>query len=147
MARIHDEELQKLAQVYNTEGKKGLYGMLREEYGIKNPYFVFTRMKEKEELGYIPEQDRFGVQPAPVEADGVFMSFEELCAPAVLQHRKIPAGQTADSKPEAMEKLIRELIGDRLLELSRYVVLDPLSKTMIIDRTSLMNDGYKLVTH
>ena len=147
MARIHDEELQKLAQVYNTEGKKGLYGMLREEYGIKNPYFVFTRMKEKEELGYIPEQNRFGVQPAPGEAEGGFMSFEELCAPAVLQHRKTPAGQTADSKPEAMEKLIRELIGDRLLELSRYVVLDRLSKTMIIDRTSLMNDGYQLVTH
>lgn len=147
MVRIHDEELQKLAQVYNTEGKKGLYGMLREEYGIKNPYFVFTRMKEKEELGYIPEQDRFGVQPAPGGAEGVFMSFEESCAPAVLQHRKTPAGQTADPKPEAMEKLIRELIGDRLLELSRYVVLDPLSKTMIIDRTSLMNDGYQLVTH
>lgn len=149
MARIHDQELQKLAQIYNTEGRKGLYGLLREEYGIKNPYFVFSRMKEKEELGYIPEQDRFGIQPAPAEADGVFMSFEELCAPAVQQHTttKTPVGQTAGSKPEAMEKLIRELIGDRLLELSRYVALDPLSKTMIIDRTSLMNDGYQLVTH
>lgn len=46
-----------------------------------------------------------------------------------------------------MEKLIRDLIGDRLLELSRYVALDTLSKTMIIDKTSLENDGYQLVTH
>lgn len=103
MARIHDEELQKLAQVYNTECRKGLYGMLREGYGIKNPYFVFTHMKEKEELGYIPEQDCFCAQPAPAEADGVFMSFEELCAPAVPQHAKTPAGPTTGSKPEAME--------------------------------------------
>lgn len=147
MARIHEEELQNLAQIYNAEGKKGLYGMLRDEYGIKNPYFVFKRMKEKEGLGYIPEQDRFSAQPAPIDTDDVFMSIEELCAPAVLQHAKTPTGQTAGSRPEAMEKLIRELIGDRLLELSRYVALDPLSRTMIIDRTSLMNDGYQLVTH
>ena len=46
-----------------------------------------------------------------------------------------------------MEKLVRDLIGDRLLELSRYVVLDTLSKTMVVDKTSLENDGYQLVTH
>ena len=56
-------------------------------------------------------------------------------------------GKISSSRPEAMEKLIRDLIGDRLLELSRYVALDTLSKTMIIDMTSLENDGYQLVTH
>lgn len=147
MARIYDKELKKLAQIYNAEGKKHLYGVLRNEYGIKNPYFVFTRMKEKEELGYIPEQDCFSTQSAPMEADDVFMSIEELCAPTVLQHVKTPTTQMADSRPEAMEKLVRELIGDRLLELSRYVALDSLSKTMILDKTSLINDGYQLVTH
>ena len=30
-----------------------------------------------------------------------------------------------------MEKLVKELIGDRLLELSRYVVMDTLNKAMI----------------
>ena len=55
--------------------------------------------------------------------------------------------QISASRPEAMEKLVRELIGDRLLELSRYVALDTLSKTMIIDKTSLESDGYQLVTH
>ena len=43
MARIHDEELRKLAQTYNTDGKPRLYEILRSEYGIKNPYFVFAR--------------------------------------------------------------------------------------------------------
>lgn len=121
--------------------------ILRSEYGIKNPYFVFARMKDKEELGYMPEQDRFSVQPDLSGTDGVFMSIEELCTPVVPQTVKLLTGQPAGSRPEAMEKLIRELIGDRLLELSRYVALDSLSKTMIIDKTSLINDGYQLVTH
>ena len=147
MARIHDEELRKLAQTYNTDGKPRLYEILRSEYGIKNPYFVFARMKDKEELGYMPEQDRFSVQPDLSGTDGVFMSIEELCTPVVPQTVKLLTGQPAGSRPEAMEKLIRELIRDRLLELSRYVALDSLSKTMIIDKTSLINDGYQLVTH
>ncbi|WP_292146763.1 hypothetical protein [Butyrivibrio sp.] len=46
-----------------------------------------------------------------------------------------------------MEKLVKELIGDRLLELSRYVVMDTLNKTMIIDKTALTDAGYTLVTH
>ena len=57
------------------------------------------------------------------------------------------AEKISSSRPEAMEKLVRDLIGDRLLELSRYVVLDTLSKTMVVDKTSLENDGYQLVTH
>ncbi|WP_278308901.1 hypothetical protein [Butyrivibrio sp. Su6] len=42
---------------------------------------------------------------------------------------------------------MKELIGDRLLELSRYVVMDILNKTMIIDKTALTGAGYTLVTH
>ena len=75
------------------------------------------------------------------------MSMDELCSPMVPQHVMPETGKISSSRPEAMEKLIRDLIGDRLLELSRYVALDTLSKTMIIDKTSLENDGYQLVTH
>ena len=89
---------------------------------------------------------RFSVQPDLSGTDSVFMSIEELCTPMVPQSAKLQTAH-ADPRLEAMEKLIRELIGDRLLELSRYVALDSLSKTMIIDKTSLMNDGYQLVAH
>jgi hypothetical protein len=46
-----------------------------------------------------------------------------------------------------MEKLIQQLLGDRLLELSKYITLESSSKTMIIDQTSLKNDGYQLFTY
>ena len=43
--------------------------------------------------------------------------------------------------------MISDLIGDRLLELSQYVTLDSVSKTMHVDETSLKNDGYQLMIH
>lgn len=147
MAKIHDEELKQLALVYNKEGRGHLYELLKERYEIKNPYFVFARMRNKAELGYDAERDCFCIQPVPVETDDIFMGIEELCTPVVPQRVTATVEQISGSKPEAMEKLVRELIGDRLLELSRYVIWDPLSKTMIVDKTSLVNDGYRLVTH
>ncbi len=45
---------------------------------------------------------------------------------------------------EAMENLVHILIIDRLLELSRYVWLDPASKMIRVDRSTLEQNGYKL---
>ena len=50
-------------------------------------------------------------------------------------------------KTVAMEKLVKELLGDRLLELSRYVILDTINKTLIIDKTAISDAGYTMVTH
>ena len=40
------------------------------------------------------------------------------------------------NRNEAMEKLIKELIGDRFLELRRYVTLDYASKIVYVDEAS-----------
>lgn len=147
MSKIRDEELEQLAEIYNKEGRKYLYELLRNQYEIKNPYVVLNRMKKKEHLGYDPEQDCFLIQADLAEADdSVFMSIEELCTPSVSERVK-PQDEFAETKSAAMEKLIHELIGDRLLAISRYVILDSVSKKMIVDKTSLLSDGYQLVTH
>jgi hypothetical protein len=146
MAKINDNELIELAELYNSEGRTSMYSRLQEQYGIKTPYSVLLRMKNKAVLGYDHDRDYFNIANDPGKDDDVFMSIEELCSPMVTQHVK-PAPEALTSKPEAMDKLVRELIGDRLLELSRYVMLDPLMKTITIDQTSLLNDGYQLVTH
>ena len=145
--RIKDDELKKLAYNYNEKGKGSLYELLRDQYGIKNPYVVFRRMKNKAILGYNPEQNHFHVKSGFDDPDELFMSMDELCSPMVPQHVMPESEHISSSRPEAMEKLVRDLIGDRLLELSRYVALDTLSKTMIIDKTSLEDDGYQLITH
>ena len=146
--RIKDDEFKELARLYNDEGVKSIcITCSGTGIEIKNPYFVFQKMKNKADLEYDPEQDCFRIESGPEESDGIFMSMEELCSPMVPRHVMSDKEHISASRPEAMEKLVRELIGDRLLELSRYVALDSLSKTMIIDKTSLESDGYQLVTH
>lgn len=123
-----------------------MYAYLQSEYGTKNPTCTFKRMKKHPELGYHPEKDRFLFDENSTESeDKVFMTIDELCA-SNKKVKESPVEQQPDKSKE-MEKLIQELIGDRLLELSRYISINSISKTLIIDKTSLDRDGYQVTTH
>lgn len=77
--------------------------------------------------------------------DKVFMTIDELCASN--KNVKVSPVEQQPDKSKEMEKLIQELIGDRLLEISRYISINSISKTLIIDKTSLDRDGYQVTTH
>lgn len=141
MSKIKDDELINVAQIYNDEGCKAAYELISNR-GIKYPYAVIKRMKNHPRFVYDKDTDSFMHQDKSLSED-VFISMEELCSPVskVLKTRKI------DDRTEAMEKLILDLLGDRLLELSQYITLESSSKTMMIDQTSLKNAGYKIITH
>ena len=79
-------------------------------------------------------------------ADNVFMDLDELCGTAVATV-KSPATTAADNRSGTMEKLVHELISDRLLTLSKYITLDSSTRTILIDQTSLSADGYQVITH
>ena len=146
MTKINNQELRLLAEKYNSDGKQAMYAYLQSEYGIKNPTCTFKRMKKHPELGYHPEKDRFLFDENSTESeDKVFMTIDELCA-SNKKVKESPVEQQPDKSKE-MEKLIQELIGDRLLELSRYISINSISKTLIIDKTSLDRDGYQVTTH
>ena len=77
------------------------------------------------------------------------MSIDDLCAPLATPAAAMgiqPMNERV-TRSAAMETLVHELIGDRLLQLSRYVSMDMMSKTIIVDRTSLTSDGYQLMVH
>ncbi len=94
-----------------------------------------------------PSTDKFNVGKTNQADENLFMSLEELCSPVKPQHVCLVKNERTTPKAEAMEALVKDLIGDRLLELSRYLIMDPLNKTLIIDKTALIEDGYILVTH
>ncbi len=48
---------------------------------------------------------------------------------------------------KAMDKLIHELIGDRLLELSKYITMDASDRVVFIDKTAFVADGYQVILH
>lgn len=141
--KVLDEELNALAVIYNENGRQALYEHLEEKYNISNPFFVLKRMKSKDWLNYDKEQDLFLLDSGLDNAEELFMSMDELCSPMRLKHVNEPA-RMISSKSEAMEQLIQELLGDRLLELDKYIKIDSVSKTIFIDKTSLANDGYHI---
>ena len=146
MIKINKQELRLLAERYNSDGKQAMYAFLQTEYGIKNPTCTFKRMKKHTELGYNPETDRFLFDnKSCASEDKVFMTIDELCASNKNTQDNLFKKRTDNS--EEMEKLIHELIGERLLELSRYISINSISKTLIIDKTSLIRDGYQVTMH
>ena len=46
---------------------------------------------------------------------------------------------------ELMENMVHSLISGRLLELSKYVLLDPIGKRILIDKSSMQTDGYQVL--
>lgn len=144
MKKITKDVLKSLAEIYNQHGKKEMYNQLRTVYEIKNPTSVYTRMKKDETLGYNSELNKFTFHH-PI-GDDVFISFEELCSPS--QKRMTVSTQSTEScKSDAMERLIQELIGSKLLEMSKYITMSVSERTVIIDQTSLKNDGYRIIAH
>ena len=140
MAKIKESELINIAQIYNNEGRQAAYKLIRS-HEIKQPYAVLKRMKKHPNFIYDKGKDNFIYQDK-AHSDDVFMSMEELCSPV-----NIEPIQKIDNRSIAMEKLIQDLLGDRLLELSKYIILESSSKTMMIDQTSLKNAGYKVVSY
>ena len=94
-------------------------------------------MKSIDYLGYDEVSDRFSIGCKQTD-ENLFMSMDELCSPVKPQHICEDKTERNVPKSEAMEKLVKKLIGDRLLELSRYVILDTLNKSMIIDKQHLL---------
>lgn len=56
---ISEDIFPALVDVYNREGKTSAYDMIRNRYGVKNPFFVINRIKKCGKYTYDPENDRF----------------------------------------------------------------------------------------
>lgn len=139
--KVTPENYPEIINKYNNEGKKAAYALLRSQYGIQNPTCVMKRMISSAELAYNPETDRFETDLTTRE-DDIFLNLEELCAKrSALAESGIPE-RNEETKQQAMKALVQSLISDRLMELSKYIILDPLSRTIIVDRTSMQMDGY-----
>ena len=142
---ISENMFPEIVEMYNSQGKSVVFDMIRSKYGIKRPYFVLRRIKASDRYTYDEDNDRF-ICTQDSTADDVFMNLDELCGVSAADHTDT-AAQSSEAQLPAMEKLVNELISDRLLTLSRYITLDTSSRTVLIDQSSLVTDGYRVVTH
>lgn len=126
-----------IIRIYNNDGVTEAYAYMRSQYGIKYPYSVIKRLKEGNNYHYDVNSDKFTEATDSAEVlDTVFLSLDELCA----KNSTCPASKPKETV--SMETLVKTLIEDRLLQLSRYVQLNQANKEIYIDKTSLVADGY-----
>lgn len=142
---IKETSFSEIVDQYNTGGKTAAYDLIRSKYGLKYPNFVISRIKKCGKFTYDAENDRFLDADASA-SDGVFLNLDELCSSTDIKATR-PTASFQDNRPAAIEKLIHELLVDRLLTLSRYITVDSSARKVLIDQTSLSTDGYQVITH
>lgn len=142
---ITEEMFPEIVECYNQEGRSSALNLLRSKYGITNTYFVMKRIKGSGKFFYDKDADKFSDMDH-AKSDAVFMNLDELCRQSSSDNSK-SVQAVFDSRAKAMENLVHELVSDRLLVLSRYVVLDTSTRTVMVDQTTLMADGYRVVMH
>lgn len=141
--KITPDKYPEIIETYNTEGKTAAYDLIRSRYGIKNPTCVMKRMKNDTTLGYDFEADRF-LDADNHEAD-IFMDLESLCENRTIVSPISEKQPIRDERAKAMESMVHSLISDRLLELSKYVLLDPINRRILVDKSSMQSDGYQVM--
>ena len=141
MTLVSERDFPAIVDLYNREGRKKTYEYIRTTYSVKTPRVVLKRIERISGYKYDKGSDKY-VKKDSSTGEELFMSLDDLCSTA-------PNTDNAHeiSNVVTMEKLVHDLISDRLLELSRYVSLEVSSRTIVIDRTSMTKDGYKVVTH
>lgn len=146
--RISEQEFPDIVKYYNENGKSATYRFLADTYGMKNPGNVLKRIQRSGRYHYNSAADRYEQTDSTAEA-ALFMSIDELCSSAPTSARKSDtAGKTAaEARSAATEKLIHDLMGDRLLELTRYITMSSSGRTVVVDQSSMKADGYTVIVH
>lgn len=142
--KVDESDFGEIVSVFNTNGRKAALQYIREKFDMNYPGTVLKRIENSSEYSYDKSSRQFIIN-ACNDGSELFLSMDELCGKSA---KASTIGTHTDAQREAaLERLTRDLIKDRLLELSKYIMLDSVSRTIIIDRTSITADGYKIVTH
>ena len=102
-------------------------------------------MKADKSLGYNYDTDRF--ESDSRKEDDIFLNLEMLCENKIETSDRSEGAISRNDRIKAMENknMVYSLISDRLLELSKYVLLDPIGKRILINKSSMQTDGYQVL--
>ena len=139
---LTQSEYEELAYTYNTGGRTALYDALRDKYNKSNVHWYKKKMIANPLLEYDYDADKFR-NYKKIVSDDVFLSMEELC---ISKNTLSTTTSSTIDKTVALDQLVKELLGDKLLELNKYIQLDSSSKKVIVDKTALTTDGYNIIT-
>jgi hypothetical protein len=128
----------------NVNGKNAAKTLVRDKYNLS-----FEQVKRRLLNGtdyYFDASTRLYKHKAQASDTAEFMSLEELDnqTPYKTVKNRIdaPTGATSNSN---FEEMVKELITDRIMELSKYVSIDHASRCFVVNTDNLKFDGFNLV--
>ncbi|SDZ40426.1 hypothetical protein SAMN05660462_03050 [Proteiniborus ethanoligenes] len=140
-ARKYDYE--KIVNIYNESGNQAALEYIAQNYGSKAPRGVILRIKNSPGFSFDSINDKI-IASSASEGE-IFMGIEELCnkkaANEITTHKTVSVNGTSNI---ALELLYKDLMQEKLMELSKYIKLNRYSNTVIIDKTALKMDGYQV---
>ena len=126
-------------ETYNRSGKEEATKLARDLYNLSFQQ-IKRRMERQTDYTYDRTTGTYRHREVPVGSSDKFMSLEEL-----EKSRKPVQSLEMSAEGVDFDKLVMELIYDRGLELSRYIRINHGTRTVIIDKKSLINDGFQVV--
>ena len=143
MPKVRKYDYEKIAKIYNESGNQAAMEYIQENYGSKAPRGVIMRIKNSPGFSFDSVNNKIITSNA---SEGeIFMGVEELCNKKVAN--EIPTLKTVSVsgiEDITLELLYKDLMQEKLMELSKYIKLNRYSNTVIIDKTALKMDGYQI---
>lgn len=142
MAKVLKEDYAKIAKVYNESGNKAAMEYITNIYGTKSPRGVLMRIKKSPGFSYDEKSQKIIIKS---KEESLFMGIDELCSkpypreipPAIVHNKYSQIDNTLDA-------LYKELLQEKLVELTKYIKLNRVANTIYIDKTTLLADGYNM---
>lgn len=141
MANVRRSDYENIVQVFNESGSNAALEYLQQNFGVKYPRDVITRIKKTPGYSYDPVTKKININLSEPE-DAIFMGIDELCTPLsnnndVETSVEIPADLN-------INMIYQELLQEKFLELTKYVKLNRYLNTINIDKSALIANGYQV---
>ena len=140
MANVRRSDYENIVQVFNESGNKAALEYLQQNFGVKYPRDVITRIKKTPGYSYDPVTKKINISLSESE-EAIFMGIDELCSP--LSDNNAEAEASVEIPAVLNINIIyQELLQEKFLELTKYVKLNRYLNTINIDKSALIANGY-----
>jgi len=145
MSNVRRSDYEKIVKIFNESGNKAALEYLQQNFGVKYPRDVITRIKKTPGYYYDPVTKKIDIKLKNSEGS-IFMGIEELCKPSSTDNIETNFSVEGSSNLN-INIIYQELLQEKFMELTKYVKLNGYLNTISIDKTSLITDGYQVFVH
>lgn len=140
MANIRRSDYENIVQVFNELGNKAALEYLQQNFGVKYPRDVITRIKKTPGYSYDPVTKKINIGLTEPE-EAIFMDIDELCNPLSTNNTEVESSVEIPADLN-INIIYQELLQEKFLELTKYVKLNRYLNTINIDKSALIANGY-----